>query len=126
MSRILTLLRPLNLLIADIAFHLHLAVPERYTGSWWSAGENHTYISKSGMFTLLCNQNSYRHPEASGRPSFDSLVSKLSQPENQLLKWTDKDKSVTHPQSTMLGAPLEAASSLHSDLQQQYCKRTLE
>ena len=60
----------------------------------------------------------HRNAEASERPSFVSLVSRLSQPENQLLKWADKDKSVTHPQSTMLGAPLEAASDLHSDLQQ--------
>ena len=63
---------------------------------------------------------SVRHPETSGRPSFANLISRLSQPENQLLKWTDRDKSVTHPQSTMLGAPLEAACNLHSDLQQQY------
>ena len=60
----------------------------------------------------------FRHPEASGRPSFSTLLSRLSQPENQLLKWTD---TITHdPQSTMLGAPLKTASDLHSDLQQQY------
>ena len=55
----------------------------------------------------------FRHPEASGRP-FSTLLSRLSQPDNELLKWTD---TITHdPQSTMLGAPLKTAS----DLQQQY------
>ena len=61
-----------------------------------------------------------RHPETSGRPSFASLVSRLSQPENQLLKWTDRDKSIAHPQSTMLGAPLETASELYTNLQHLY------
>ena len=60
----------------------------------------------------------HRNAETSERPSFASLVTRLSQPENQLLKWTDRDKSVTNPQSTMLGAPLETASDLHSDIQQ--------
>ena len=64
---------------------------------------------------------SYRHPETSERPTFTNLVFRLSQPENQLLQWTDTSIS-THddPQSTMLGAPLETASNLHFDLQQQY------
>ena len=60
-----------------------------------------------------------RHPETSGRPIFTNLVFRLSQPENQLLQWMNTIG--THdPQSTMLGAPLETASNLHSDLQQQY------
>ena len=79
---------------------------------WWVV---HAYVFAN---STLCNL--LRHPEASERPSFITLVFRLSQPENQLLKWTDRDKSDTHPQSTMLGAPLETASNLHSDLQQQY------
>ena len=56
--------------------------------------------------------------QAPGRLSFSIVVSRLSQPENQLLKWTTgKDKS---SRSTMLGAPLETGFDLHSDLQQQY------
>ena len=38
-----------------------------------------------------------------------------------LLKWTDEDKT-RDPQSTMLGAPLETASDLHSDLQHKYVR----
>ena len=37
----------------------------------------------------------FRHPEASGRPSFSTLLSRLSQPENQLLKWTDTISPMT-------------------------------
>ena len=57
--------------------------------------------------------------KTAGRPSFASLHHKLSRPESLLLKWTDGDK-IRDPQSTMLGAPLETASDLHSDLQHKY------
>ena len=56
----------------------------------------------------------------SGRSTFTSLLFKLSQPENQLLQWTDTIGTHDDPQSTMLGAPMETASNLHFDLQQQY------
>ena len=51
----------------------------------------------------------FRHPEASERPSFTSLVFKLSQPENQLLLW--KETYDPDSQSTLLGAPLETVLS---------------
>ena len=67
------------------------------------------------------NFKKYRHPKTTGRPSFASLHHKLSRPESLLLKWTDGDKT-RDPQSTMLGAPLETASDLHSDLQHKYVR----
>ena len=81
---------------------------------------NVVYFCVSLCHDNCVNHPCYRHPETSGRPSFASLVSRLSQPENQLLKWTDRNKNVTHSQSTMLGAPLETASNLYSDLQNTY------
>ena len=63
----------------------------------------------------------FLYPKTTGRPSFASLHHKLSRPESLLLKWTDGDKT-RDPQSTMLRAPLETASDLHSDLQHKYVR----
>ena len=57
------------------------------------------------------NLLSCRHPEASGRLSFSIVVSRLSQPENQLLKYAEEDV-----ESSQLGAPLEIGLNLHTDL----------
>ena len=64
-----------------------------------------------------------RHPESSGRPSFEDLVLSLSDGENHdeanLLKWSDEDKAI-HPQAATLGADLETAQCLYMDLQMAY------
>ena len=46
--------------------------------------------------------------------SFVSLLYRLSQPDNELITEVDRQRQ-DHPQSTMLGAPLETATNLHSD-----------
>ena len=74
-------------------------------------------------FIFYINNFKNRHPKTTGRPSFASLHHKLSRPESLLLKWTDQDGDKTRdPQSTMLGALLETASDLHSDLQHKYVR----
>ena len=53
------------------------------------------------------------------RPSFASLASLLSQPDRELLVWSDEDQNC-HPQASVLGAPLEAGAYLYSLLQKTY------
>ena len=60
-----------------------------------------------------------RHPEASSRPSFSHLLRALSQPETELLSWSEEDIRV-HPQAAMLGTPLEAGKDLYIELQNTY------
>ena len=60
-----------------------------------------------------------RHPEPSGRPSFADLVFDLSQPDGDLLVWSEQDQS-SHPQAAVLGAPIEAGAPLYPLLQNSY------
>ena len=61
----------------------------------------------------------YRHPETTDRPSFASLVSNFSQPDTELLAWSDDDRSC-HPQASVLGALMEAGTHLYPLLQDTY------
>ena len=60
-----------------------------------------------------------RHPEKSSRPSFPQVVETLSEPDFELLCWTEEDLKV-HPQAAVLGAPLEAGKDLYPELQKAY------
>ena len=60
----------------------------------------------------------HRHSEASVRPSFTDVVTSLFEPEDQLLKCAESEN--TNSEAAMLGAPLEAALELFTDLQHQY------
>ncbi|XP_019850411.1 PREDICTED: uncharacterized protein LOC100638128 isoform X2 [Amphimedon queenslandica] len=60
------------------------------------------------------------HPETSQRPSFIDLVTRLSQSDYSLIKWSQDDKSA-NPQSVVLvGANIEAGQYLFTDLQCMY------
>ena len=61
----------------------------------------------------------HRHPETSGRPTFAAILQKLSLPDLHLLQWSEADKAV-HPEASILGAKLEAATDLYTELQQSY------
>ena len=62
----------------------------------------------------------YRHSEKSSRPSFSSLHDTLTGEPGSLLQWRDEEGQ-DHPQvAYLLGAPLEAGKSLHTELQKKY------
>ena len=65
----------------------------------------------------------YRHPDPRSRPQFGQITKLLSGGSGHLLGWSDKDKRVGGEDATKLGAPLESAYYLFSDLQQKYCPR---
>ena len=60
-----------------------------------------------------------RHTDKLCRPSFTQLLQELSQPESDLLAWSEEDLSV-HSQAAVLGAPLEVAKDLYTGLQNTY------
>ncbi|XP_064395470.1 uncharacterized protein LOC135342615 isoform X2 [Halichondria panicea] len=62
------------------------------------------------------------HSETSRRPSFHQLVEMLSQADFELLLWNKTDSGVG-PQVTVVGASLEAAKNLYTDLQNAYMKQ---
>ncbi len=61
----------------------------------------------------------FRHPISTSRPTFSKVVTWLSLPDSELLKWSEDDKSV-HPEATKLGANILYAECLYPDLQSQY------
>ena len=67
---------------------------------------------------LLC----YRHPDPVARPTFSELYQALSQPESELLGWSEEDMRV-HSQAAVLGAPLEAGKDLYRELQERHISR---
>ena len=60
-----------------------------------------------------------RHPEMFSRPSFPQVVETLSEPNFELLSWTEEDVTV-HPQAAVLATPLEAGKDLYPGLQEAY------
>ena len=60
-----------------------------------------------------------RHPKTSERPTFATLVFKLSQPDCKVLYFLASDEGI-HRQASVLGAPLEAGQNLYLDLQNMY------
>ena len=61
-----------------------------------------------------------RHPDPRSRPQFGQITKLLSGNTGCLLGWSDKDKQTGDVDATKLGAPLESAYKLYSDLQQMY------
>jgi hypothetical protein len=59
----------------------------------------------------------------SKRPGFADITQHLHLPDDQLLKWTEEDKS-THPGADKLGANLLCAQDLYKDLQVIYKQDT--
>ena len=51
---------------------------------------------------------------------FGQITKLLSDNTGYLLSWSDKDKQIGGEDATKLGAPLENAYNLYSDLQQMY------
>ena len=66
-----------------------------------------------------------RNPEKSSRPTFYHLHDELSKNprSNKLLDMTDERSTELHPQSGVLGAPLEAGKNLYPALQSAYIQR---
>ena len=64
----------------------------------------------------------FRHPDPVARPTFSELCQALSQPESELLGWSEEDMRV-HPQAAVLGAPLEAGKHLYHELQEIHISR---
>ena len=62
----------------------------------------------------------YRNPDARSRPQFGQLTKLLFGGSEYLLGWSDEDKQSASEDAIKLGAPLESASCLYLDLQQQY------
>ena len=73
------------------------------------------YISNVHTITAL-NRNS----DARSRPQFGQITKLLFGGSEYLLGWSDEDKQSGGEDAIKLGAPLESASSLYLDLQQQY------
>ena len=69
------------------------------------------------MFLSCC-----RHPDTASRPTFSELYQALSQPDSELLGWSEADMRV-HSQAAVLGAPLEAGKDLHRELQEIHISR---
>ena len=61
----------------------------------------------------------YRHPDCSSRPDFGMLLMQLGRPDTKLLKWSEEDRTIG-TEAAMLGAPLDKATELYKDLQEQY------
>jgi hypothetical protein len=60
---------------------------------------------------------------ASKRPGFADITQHLDLPDDQLLNWTEEDKS-THPGADKLGANLLSTQDLYKDLQMVYKQDT--
>ncbi len=60
-----------------------------------------------------------RHPKKEVRPTFKTLSYKLSRPDFLLLLWSEEDRLV-NSEVDKLGAHLEVAEDLYSDLQKIY------
>lgn len=63
---------------------------------------------------------SNRKPESSRRPTFPQLVEMLSRADFELFAWEEDDLKDNDPQVKMIGAPLEVAQDLYSELQRSY------
>ena len=61
-----------------------------------------------------------RHPTTSNRPSASSLAQSLARSDPVLLKWAESDKPAGSPLALQLGAALESAAMLYTELQRTY------
>ena len=62
----------------------------------------------------------YRQPESSHRPTFSQLVEMLSRADFELFVWEEEDLKGCDQRVKVIGAPLELAQSLYTDLQNMY------
>ena len=62
----------------------------------------------------------YRQPESSRRPTFSQLVEMLSRADFELFVWEEEDLRGCDQRVKVIGAPLELAQNLYSDLQNVY------
>ena len=67
----------------------------------------------------------YRNPDPRSRPRFGQIMKLLSGHSGYLLRWSDGDKEIAGEDATKLGAPLENACNLYTDLQQTYQTKKL-
>ena len=61
-----------------------------------------------------------RNPAYSARPTFGAIFGFLNAPDEQLLKWSEEDRSTMSYRAAELGAPLTEGSELYKDLQFTY------
>ena len=65
--------------------------------------------------------NNYRHPDPRSRPQFGQITKIMSGNSKNLLGWSDEDKQIAGGEdATKLGAPLDSACNLYSNLQKTY------
>lgn len=62
------------------------------------------------------------HPERMSRPQFKEISNILKRPVVELFAWAEGDLR-SHPQCSVIGAPIEAGKDLYHDLQKTYIKR---
>ena len=62
----------------------------------------------------------YRHPTAASRLTPGGIVSGLSHPDFQILKWSQKDIDATSDKARTLGTTLTEGHALYKGLQQKY------
>ena len=79
-----------------------------------------TLVHLAGESCFFCA--TCRHPDTVSRPTFSELYQALSQPESELLDWSEEDVRV-HSQAAVLGAPLEAGKDLYRELQERHISR---
>ena len=71
----------------------------------------------------MLSNNSYtkhRQPESSRRPTFSQLVEMLSRADFELFAWEEADLKGCDQRVKVIGAPLELAQNLYTDLQNTY------
>ena len=73
--------------------------------------------------TILCLKkanNIFRHYERCSRPIFPQLVELLSRADFELFLWEEEDLRNSDPRVREIGAPLEIATGLYTELQEAY------
>ena len=72
------------------------------------------------LYTIYINVLSFRQPESSRRPTFCQLVEMLSRADFELFAWEEEDLKGCDQRVKVIGAPLELAQTLYTDLQNMY------
>ena len=75
----------------------------------------------SNFYHFTPHAHTYRQPDSSDRPTFPQLVELLTRADFELFAWEEEDLRNSDPlQVKTIGAPLETAKNLYSDLQRSY------
>lgn len=74
-------------------------------------------VSKFLIIILLLIMLQYRNPEHHQRPSFENICTYLQQPVDHVVCNSQHDETIC---SNCLGADLQAATEMYSDLQETY------